>query len=276
MGLRGPNAKAIQKVSRVGPADYKKNLDGIRPWEVRGLTRAEKVIAFLESLPITSGNLAGTNFVVRDWQRHDIIEPLYMTDDAGLRFVREGFISMPRKQGKTALVAGLCLCHLCGPEAIQRGQCASGAADREQAGIIYAEMCAIIERVPWMDRRIIVRDFKKTLEDAETGTTYKALSSDSKTKHGMSLSFWIVDELAQLPDRKLYDVLSTATAAWPEPLGVVISTQSEDPRHIMSQLYDDAEQIQSGIISGHWRKCGISHGRRSECPRSSKHSGCYI
>jgi phage terminase large subunit-like protein len=57
-----------------------------------------------------------------------------------------------------------------------------------------------------------------------------------------------VDELAQLPDRKLYDVLSTATAAWPEPLGVVISTQSEDPRHIMSQLYDDAEQIQSGII----------------------------
>jgi phage terminase large subunit-like protein len=253
MGLRGPGAKpvirrkflnSVERAKKPGPKDD-------HSWLEPGLSRAERVVRFLESLPITSGNLAGTNFVVRDWQRRDIIEPLYATDDSGVRFVREGFISMPRKQGKTALVAGLCLCHLCGPEAIQRGQCASGAADRDQAGIIYAEMCAIIERLGWMNKRIIVRDFKKTLEDAETGTTYKALSSESKTKHGLSLSFWIVDELAQLPDRKLYDVLSTATAAWPEPLGVVISTQSEDPRHIMSQLYDDAEQIQTGIVQDH-------------------------
>jgi phage terminase large subunit-like protein len=253
VGLRGPGAKPVAKRHFLNSVERAKKPgprapDDIHSWDEPGLSRAERVIRFLESLPITSGNLAGTFFKVRDWQRRDIIEPIYSTDEFGIRFVREAIISMPRKQGKTALLAGLCLCHLCGPEAIQRGQCASGAADRDQAGIIYAEMCAIIERTPWMNKRIIVRDFKKTLEDAETGTTYKALSSESKTKHGLSLSFWIYDELAQAPDGKLYQVLSTATAAWPEPLGVVISTQAEDATHIMSQLYDDAEQIQNGIV----------------------------
>ncbi len=250
MGQRGPGAKPIKKREWVNPVKKvgKVGRPIMQPWDAPGLTRAGRVIAFLETLPVTSGNLAGTLFKVRDWQRRDIIEPLYATDETGRRFVREGFISMPRKQGKTGIVAGLSLCHLCGPESIERGQIVSCASDKDQAGIIFAEMLAIIDRVKWMSNRVMIQNFKKAFEDAETGTTYKALSSESKTKHGLSLSFWIYDELAQAPNRKLYDVVSTATAAWDEPLGIVMSTQSEDPRHVMSELYDDGEQIQSGVI----------------------------
>lgn len=248
MGLRGPNAKPVAFEPKVGPADYRNNLDAVRPWEVGRKSRAEKVVAFLETLPVTSGNLSGQNFRVRDWQWRDIIEPLYRTDEQGRRIAREGFISMPRRNGKSGIVSGLAMCHLCGPEAVQRGQVASGAAERDQAAIIFDEMCAIIERVPWMNQRIIVKNFNRYLEDSVTGTTYKALSSESKTKHGRGYSFWIYDELAQAPDRKLYDVLSTSGGSWDEPLGIVMSTQSEDPRHIMSLLYDSAKQVQDGII----------------------------
>ncbi len=166
----------------------------------------------------------------------------------GRRVTREGFISIPRRNGKTGLVSGLVACHLCGPEAVQRGQVASAAAERDQAAIIFDELCAIISLTPWMMRRLIIRSFKKEIEDSVTGTTYKALSSDSKTKHGKGYSFWIYDELAQAHDRKLYDVLSTSGGSWDEPLGIVMSTQNDDPRHIMSELYDSAEQIQNGII----------------------------
>ncbi len=270
MGARGPGAKPVKKRRFLNSVERAKKPGptAFRPWEVPGLSRADRVVAFLETLPITSGNLSGQNFKVRDWQRRDIIDPIYATDEAGVRFVREAIISMPRKNGKTGLIAGLCLCHLCGPEALTRGQVASGAADRDQAALIFSEMSAIIERVPWMDERISVKSFNKQLEDADTGTTYKALSSESKTKHGLSLSFWIYDELAQAPDRKLYDVLSTASAAWLEPLGIVISTQADNSQHIMSELYDDGEQILSGVVTDRSRHACIYSAPKDADPWS--------
>jgi phage terminase large subunit-like protein len=49
----------------------------------------------------------------------------------------------------------------------------------------------------------------------------------------------IYDELAQAKNRDLYDVLDTSFGARTEPLFVVISTQSNDPEHILSKLIDD-------------------------------------
>lgn len=49
--------------------------------------------------------------------------------------VRTALVSMAWKNGKTTLAAALDLRHLVGPEAVQRGQVVSAAADREQAAI---------------------------------------------------------------------------------------------------------------------------------------------
>jgi phage terminase large subunit-like protein len=57
---------------------------------------------------------------------------------------------------------------------------------------------------------------------------------------------WIYDELAQAPNRKLFDVLNTSGGGRREPLGVVISTQSPDPHSIMSELTDYGERILAG------------------------------
>jgi phage terminase large subunit-like protein len=241
VGLRGPGAKPKPKRKKVpsgGKVSFPK----------RGKSsRFERVVAFIESLPITSGVLAGSKFKLRGWQK-DILKGIYRTDSKGRRVVRQALITMPRKQGKTQLAAALALAHLCGPEAEQRGQVYSAAADRNQAALIYAEMKAIIAAVPALEERIVVRDFTKHLEDLETGSVYQALSSDAKTKHGFSASFVVYDELAQAPDRKLFDVLSTSTAARAEPLIVVISTQSGDPHHVMSELVDYGLQVRDGIV----------------------------
>jgi phage terminase large subunit-like protein len=234
MGIRGPNAKPVKRTRRKRQTD-------------KGLSRVERVIRFIESLPVTSGLLAGKKFKVRPWQR-SILEGIYRTDDGGKRIVRQALITMPRKNGKTGLTAALALCHLCGPEAEQRGQVYSAAADRNQAALIYNEMKAIIREVPELESRIIVRDFTKHLEDVETGSIYMALSADAKTKHGFSASCIIYDEIAQAPDRKLYDVLMTSTGGRAEPLTIVISTQSSDPHSIMSELVDYGVQIRDGIL----------------------------
>jgi phage terminase large subunit-like protein len=71
------------------------------------------------------------------------------------------------------------------------------------------------------------------------GSIYRAISAEAGTKHGYSPSVVIYDELAQARNRDLYDVLDSSFGARDEPLFVIISTQSNDPEHILSKLIDD-------------------------------------
>ena len=210
------------------------------------MSRADRAVVFLETLPVTSGKLTGTKFRVRDWQRKWIIDPLYATDANGRRLAREAVITMGRKNGKTGLTAGITLLHFVGPESVTRGELYSAAAKRKQAAKLFEEMKAIIRRTPWMSSRIIIRDFNKQLEDVVTGSIYYALAAEASTEHGGNTSFWVFDELAQAKNRLLYEVLKSSTGAQQEPLGIVISTQSHDPNHIMSEQVDYGMKILDG------------------------------
>ncbi len=243
MGLRGPGARKVPKTD----AEDKPKRVKKPAWEKRGLTRAERVVRFIEQLKITAGAHAGKSFILRPWQG-EVIEALYATNEDGKRKVRQAVLTWPRKQGKTALAAALALCHLCGPEAEQRGQVFSAAADRAQESLLFNEMKAMVLADEGLSERIVIREHNKTLEDRETGSIYMALSSDSNTKHGLSASCIIYDELAQAPNRDLYDVLRTSTAARAEPLLLVISTMSADPHHIMSELVDYGSKVNDGTV----------------------------
>ncbi len=182
------------------------------PWRRAGLTWAQRVIKFIEGLTITSGMHAGRRFKLRPWQR-EIIERIYEVDVAGRRVKRHALISLPRKNGKSQLCAGLALAHLLGPELERRGQILSAAADRGQAAILYNEMRAMIFADSRLADRVIIRDFNKSIEDTETGSIYTALSADARKAHGLSPSFTVMDELAQWPSRDLYDALTTGGGA---------------------------------------------------------------
>ena len=154
MGLRGPGANPapIRRAKAEAPSSQHDMFGTVEvlapkpfePWREPGLTRAERVIAFVETLPITQGSLAGTTMHLRGWQRR-FVEEVYAEDDRGGRPVRTAVLSMARKNGKTQLAAALCLAHLAGPEAESRGQCFSAAADRDQAALLFREMLALIE-----------------------------------------------------------------------------------------------------------------------------------
>ena len=107
-------------------------------------------------------------------------------------------------------------------------------------------MEAIILSVPEFDSRCHIQSFRKIISDTVNGSVYTAMTADSRKAHGLSPSFMVYDELAQSSNRELYDNLTTGTGARKEPLMVVISTQSADPNHIMSELVDYALKIQDG------------------------------
>ena len=218
------------------------------PWQHHGLTRCERVIAFVEGLTVTAGKLAGTPFRLRDWQR-EILEAIYATDEAGARPIRTAVLSFGRKNGKTALAAALALAHLCGPEAEPRGEVYSAANDRFQAGKIFNEMVAMIDASDHLRGRINIKSFSKELRDEVTGSLYAALSSDAGTKMGLSPSFVVYDEFGQSADRALFDALDTAMGARDNPLMVVISTQAPTETAPLSVLIDYGLSVQAGATS---------------------------
>lgn len=251
MGLRGPGAKPVKSkavaLPLFGSDDACSPTPEILPWEAEGLSRVERVIAFLEALPVTSGKLAGKPLTMRPWQR-EFLEAIYGPDASGGRPVRTAVLCMARKNGKTGLAAGLALCHLAGPEAEPRGQVYSAANDRAQAALLYAEMAAIIEKVPFLDERLSLRRHAKEIENMEDGSVYAALSADVPGKHGLSPSFVVYDELGQAPKRDLFDALDTAMGARDEPLMLVISTQAADDLAPMSELIDYGQRVKDGEI----------------------------
>lgn len=208
------------------------------PWQRKGLSRVERVIAFLEFLPITKGILIDKNMKLLPGQRR-FIERIYGTTE-----VRLAVKSEPRGNGKTGLVAGLALCHLIGPEAEPRGECYSAAVDRRQASLMFDEMAAIVEAVPEFGAIVRIRTGSQrrqieVMDGPSIGSKYEALSADARRGHGLAPSWWAYDEMAQTRDRRLFDALRTAMGKRKSCLGIILSTQAEDDEHPLSQLIDD-------------------------------------
>ena len=155
---------------------------------------------------------------------------------------------MARKNGKSQLAAALALCHLCGPEAENRGEIYSCANDRFQSSRIFNEMVALISRHPALSARTNVTNFQKQIHDLVNGSIYVALTAEAKTKLGLSPSFVIYDELGSADGRALFDAMDSALGARENPLMLVISTQAADDFAPMSQLIDYGLTLEGGTI----------------------------
>lgn len=208
---------------------------------------ATRVIEFIQQLTHTSGPAAGHPFVLRDWQL-DIIDRIYGPVHEDMRRkVRTALITMPRKQGKTELCAALALYHLLG-DGEKGAQVYSAAADRSQASLIFNAAATMIRNDAELEDIVNIVESQKRIVHHATGSFYQAISSESRSKHGFSASAIIYDELAQAPNRQLYDVLTTSTGARAQPLTLVISTMNSDTRSIMYELYDYGLKCRDGQI----------------------------
>src|SRR5689334_19935097 len=100
MGARGRGA-LLSKSDREEAQKSTREL----PWKKPGLNRAQRVIAFLEFLPVTKGILAGKPMELLPDQR-EFVEVIYgrLRED-GRREVTLAIKSAPKGNGKTGLSA---------------------------------------------------------------------------------------------------------------------------------------------------------------------------
>ena len=209
--------------------------------------RAENVRLFFRAcLTHSKGELAGKAFELSSWQYKDIILPLYGTIRAdGLRQYRTAYIEIPRKNGKSTLCAGLALYslfadHEPGAEVI------SAAADREQASIVFDIAASMVRSSPLLQTRCTV--LKKEIV-TKAGGRYRAISADAYTKHGMSCSAIIVDELHAQRNRELWDTLVTSTGARRQPVTLAITTAGYDRESLCYELHAYARAVMAGTVT---------------------------
>lgn len=189
--------------------------------------KAQEVIEFIELMHLTD-DFYGQPFILRPWQK-EVIQAVYGTLDAqGSRQYKSAYLEIPKKNGKTTLIAALGLYHLiCDPPG---GQIYCCAAEKEQAAISYRAAKAMIEQDPGLEEMLKVVDSKKEIHNRLTGSFLKVLSAEAYSKHGLNPSIVIFDELHAQPNRDLWDVMSFgASSTRRQPLLWVITTAGDDP-----------------------------------------------
>lgn len=242
MGSRGPGARPRKRVLTPPGQVEKPKRQRPPPWKKKGLSKAEQVIAFLQYLPITKGRLAGKKMKLIPSQRA-FVEEVFAEDRMGRLTVKLAILSQAKGNGKSGLVAGLCLAALVGPLSEERGAIYSASIDRGKAGVVFEEMKAIVRRVPEFDERINVTDFHKkmvVLDGDGKDSTFEALSADASGAQGLAPTLWCYDELGEAKDGKLLEVLLESEGKRNHTLGIVLSTQAESDEHPLSKLIDDA------------------------------------
>jgi phage terminase large subunit-like protein len=82
----------------------------------------------------------------------------------------------------------------------------------------------------------------------------------------MGLDLVVYDELAQAPNRALYDSLMTSLGSQSEPLMLIISTQAPSNEHLLSELIDYGEKVNRGEMLGSVVRLPPLLGRRATTP----------
>lgn len=220
---------------------------GVVGIQEKSIAPDEKVIRFIErSLIHTKGQFAGQKFLLTDWQKRDIIRPVFGTfRPDGTRQYRQVLVEMPRKNGKTQLAAAVALVLLFA-DAEPGAEIYSAAADKDQARLVFGEAKRMLEASPVLHNKAVV--YKDALEVPATWSVYRVLSADAPTKHGLNPHGVIVDELHVHKNRDLWDALTTAQGTRRQPLTFVITTAGVfDRNSLCFQLHEYGRDVRTGI-----------------------------
>lgn len=190
----------------------------------------DRVITSFRHLRHTKGRWAGQPLQPDPWQIAYFLAPIfgwvYWDDDAGkyLRVVREAYMDIPRKNGKSTLAGGIAV-HLTGADGEQGAEVVAAATTKDQAKFVFDPIKNLVEKSPALKGRFIPRTGK--ILHPRTGSYFQVISSAADAQHGANLHGAIIDELHIHKTPDLVETISTGTGSRDQPLVVIITTADE-------------------------------------------------
>lgn len=236
-------------------AEFKRLLNGYDPWRdgdgyhydhERGLHAVEWIE---EHCTHVKGSLGGEDFLLEPWQEALVMTLFGWYNDEGLRRYREMLLYIPRKQGKSPLCAAILL-YVLDTDDEPGYEALSAAATRDQATMVYDWVKGMIRNDKHLAGRYKeYRSPKKIIPLHDQVSYYMPVSADAETKHGGNLHVIAFDELHTQPNRELFDVLSTGTAARKQPLLISLTTAAVFGESICNEKLAYAKAVIQGTIT---------------------------
>lgn len=202
------------------------------------MTDGEKVLEFFRKFLLTpEGEHVGKPLVLEEFQKKFILD-IYDNPHG----TRRAMLSIARKNGKSALIAGLLLAHVIGPMRKQNSQVVSGALSRDQAALVFHLAEKMLNLQPEFEGLYRIVPSGKRIIGLRSNVEYRALAADGTTAHGLSPVLAILDEVGQVrgPMTPFIEAIMTSQGAHASPLLIMISTSSPSDADFFSLQIDDA------------------------------------
>lgn len=189
--------------------------------------KAERVIGFIEKLRQTEGAFAGKRFNLFPFQVFILcnIFGWFLRSDPTARRYRRAYISMARKNGKSALISGIALYMLMADgESASQGYCAANS--REQAENVFRQCKNTISATPGLSKYLTPQTYN--ILHKKSYSFLRKASSEAGTAHGGNVSFAVIDELHRFKNGELYTAYLTGMGIRKNALLFAISTAGVD------------------------------------------------
>src|SRR3972149_5466017 len=209
------------KKNRITPPELdEKNL---RRYMLNKMDFRLEQFVFEPSLEAPQGSLFKD--VCQQWQLDYIYKPLDERTEEGFPKYRLIYYQLPKKSGKTALLAGEGLVQLL-LSSMPSEENYIIAGDKEQASYVLRKIKDFIERNPNFSDLFLIQ--KNEIIVPSTGAMIQVLSSEASSKQGRNPDFYIFDEFWNQKDRDLFDTMFLGQAAKPSSQGIIITNAGYD------------------------------------------------
>lgn len=161
---------------------------------------------------------------------------------------RETLILIPKKNGKTTLLAALALYHLL---TTRDAACVVGASSRDQASILYEQGTGLIERSGLSGLFAAQKGYRRIDARWDRGRI-RVLAADENTADGVIPTLALVDELHRHKSDGLYGVFRDGLGPR-EGQMITISTAGDDEESPLGKLRARAYTLPGMVRSGAYR-----------------------
>lgn len=207
---------------------------------------ANKHIGFIEKFCCyPTGEKMGKPFQMELFQKARLQALFGFVDDNNKRQYNECLIIEGRKNGKTSETGAVELDMLCN-DGEGSPQIYNLATQREQAALGFNACYKMVQKSPFLRKHI--RKRASDLYFAYNFGFIKALASETGNLDGLDVHCGVIDELAAIKNRDLYDLIKQAMGSRSQPVLFTITTNGFVRNGIFDAQYEYAAKVISGDI----------------------------
>ena len=213
--------------------------------------RADHVCQFFEELLVhTKGRHARKRFLLRDWQRDEILRPLFGSvvwsneHQAYCRQYRIAYVEMARKNGKSQLLAGIML-YLLFADGEHSAEIYSVAKDRDQASAVFDVASQMVLLQPLLSRGAKPIPSTKRIVRYQNNGVYRVKAADAGRILGLNPSGVAADEILAWPSRDVWDAFRSGMGSMDrlQPLMVAATTAPGDDESFGADLHREMVRV---------------------------------